>query len=234
MVTMRSSAGMNERQDVEQRRLAGAGAARDQHVEPGLDDGLEQLEHRLGEALGPQQVLARERVALELTDREMGPVERQRLDDRVDAGAVGQARVHHGRGVVDAPADGRDDPVDHLQQVTVVLEHHVGALQPPVALDVHLLVGVDQDIGDLGSWISGSSGPEAEDLVQHLPDHQVPLVEVERHRFLGDEVMHDLPDGLGDLRSVQPVQIRQIESLEQTAMDAPLDLLAARGRWRCR
>ena len=105
MVTMRS-VGRDERgEDVEQRRLAGAGAARDQHVEPGLHDRLAAASSIwLGEALGPEQVLARQRIALELTDREMGPVERQRLDDRVDPGAVGQAGVHHGRGVVDPAA----------------------------------------------------------------------------------------------------------------------------------
>ena len=47
------------REDVEQRRLARAGAAGDQDVEPRLHRRLEELEHRLGEGLEPQQVLAR-------------------------------------------------------------------------------------------------------------------------------------------------------------------------------
>ena len=125
------------RQDVEQRRLAGAGAAGDEDVEPGPHRRAQELEHRLGQAVGPQQVLAAQRVALELTDREVGAVDGQRLDDGVDAGAVGQAGVHHRRRFVDPAAHRRDDAVDDLQQVPVVLEPDVGLLQPAVALDEH-------------------------------------------------------------------------------------------------
>src|SRR3954467_9574879 len=46
-----------------------------------------------------------------------GGVERERRDDGVDAGAVRQARVGHGRGFVDAAADARDDARDDLLQV---------------------------------------------------------------------------------------------------------------------
>src|SRR2546427_12577368 len=35
-------------------------------------------------------------------------------------------------------------PIDHLQQVFVVLEAHIGRLELAVALHVHLLVGVDE------------------------------------------------------------------------------------------
>ena len=55
-------------------------------------------------------------------DREQRAVDRQRRNDGVDARAVRQARVHHRRAVVDAPADAADDAVDDAQQVRVVLE----------------------------------------------------------------------------------------------------------------
>ena len=58
----------------------------------------------------------------ELADRDHGPDERQRLDDRVHARAVGQARVHARARLVDAPAERRDDPVDDPQDVLVVEE----------------------------------------------------------------------------------------------------------------
>ena len=61
-----------------------------------------------------------------------GPRQRERRDDRVDAAAVGQARVDHRRGLVDAPADLRDDPVDDPQQVGVVEERGLGLLDPAV------------------------------------------------------------------------------------------------------
>ena len=50
MVTMRSLSRDEARQDVEQRRLAGAGAAGDDDVEPAGDRGLEEVEHRLASA----------------------------------------------------------------------------------------------------------------------------------------------------------------------------------------
>jgi hypothetical protein len=71
----------------------------------------------------------------------------QRLDDRVDAGAVGQP-VDHGRGIVDPAADRGHDPVDHLEQVPVVLKADIGLLQAAVPLDEHLLRGVDQNVRD--------------------------------------------------------------------------------------
>ena len=42
---------------------------------------------------------------------------RQRRDDGVDAGAVGQARVDMGMRFIDAAADRRDDLVDDAQQM---------------------------------------------------------------------------------------------------------------------
>ena len=48
MVTMRSSSGMNDGQDVQQRGLAGAGAAGDQDVQPAADAGLEELARSAG------------------------------------------------------------------------------------------------------------------------------------------------------------------------------------------
>ena len=111
------------RQAVEQRRLAGAGAAGDQDVEP---------RPAPSRAAGPR-MLRRERserdqvVASSAGRGRSGgsrarAVERQRRDDGVDARAVRQAGVDHRRALVDAPADARDDAVDDLQQVRVVAE----------------------------------------------------------------------------------------------------------------
>ena len=65
------------------------------------------------------------------------PAQCERRDDRVDAAAVGQARVDHRRGLVDAAADLRDDLVDDPHDVRVVDEVDVGALELAVALHVH-------------------------------------------------------------------------------------------------
>ena len=81
--------------------------------------------------------LMRVRVARELADRQRRPVQRERRDDRVDAAAVGQARVDHRRRLVDAAADLRDDLVDDPHDVRLVDEANVGALELAAALDVH-------------------------------------------------------------------------------------------------
>ena len=77
----------------------------------------------------------------------VGPAQRERRDDHVHALAAGQARVDHRAGLVDAPVDGRDDPVDRLEQLRLVGERDVGALDPAVALDVDLVGAVDHDLG---------------------------------------------------------------------------------------
>jgi hypothetical protein len=109
--------------------------------------------------------------------------------------------------------------------VPVVLEHDFGALQPSVALDVHLLIGVDQDVGNFGVLDQRFQWAEAKDLVQHLHHNRVALLEVERDRFLGDEVLHDPADRLGDLLPVEPIQVREIQPLQQLPVNPAFDLL---------
>ena len=51
-----------------------------------------------------------------------GPVERQRRDHDVDARAVGQPRVGQRLGLVDPPAERREDPLDRVAQVALARE----------------------------------------------------------------------------------------------------------------
>ena len=82
------------------------------------------------------QVVDLERVLGELADGEDRAVERQRRDDGVDAGAVGQPGVDHRRRLVDAPADLADDALDDPAQVVLGDEAGVGLLDDAAALDV--------------------------------------------------------------------------------------------------
>ena len=94
MVTMRSSSGMNEREHVEQRRLARAGAAGDDDVQPRDDAGAQELGH-LGRHAS-RSGSGRRRVSGVLENLRMvivGPTSEIGRDDDVHAGAVGQARV---------------------------------------------------------------------------------------------------------------------------------------------
>src|SRR6185312_13008924 len=113
----------NERRHRVQRgRLTRARTARDQDVELPVDAGREELRCLWGDRPEVDQVVHRVRVAGELPDREGGAPERERWNDRVDTRAVGQARVHHRRRLVDAAADRGDDLVDDAHQMRVVEE----------------------------------------------------------------------------------------------------------------
>ena len=79
----------NERREhVQHRCFSGAGTAGDQDVQSRFDTRFEERRHLGGECPEPDQVLDRERVLGELTDRDRWPVERNRGNDRVHAGAI--------------------------------------------------------------------------------------------------------------------------------------------------
>jgi hypothetical protein len=72
------------------------------------------------------QVVDLERVGGELPDGQERAADGQRVDHRVDPGAVGQAGVDHRGGLVDAPADLGHDLVDDAPQVGLVDEAGAG------------------------------------------------------------------------------------------------------------
>ena len=116
------------RQHVESGRLARAGAAGDEDVEPGPDARPQELEH-LGRCRPEaDQVVDRERFGGELPDGDDRPDERQRRDDGIDARAVGKPGVDARARFIDAPTERRDDPLDDPADVLVVEERDVDAL----------------------------------------------------------------------------------------------------------
>ena len=149
----------------------------------------------------------------------VGAVQRERRDDRVDAAAVGQARVDHRRRLVDAPADLRDDLVDDAHHVRVVDEADVGPLELAAALDVDPVGRVDHDLRDGVVAQQRLDRPVAEDVVGELADELAALLARERRaverQLLGDRPVHlvaeilavlleELRAELGDARVVDP------------------------------
>src|SRR5690606_24229319 len=112
----------------------GAGAAGDQHVELAPDAGFHDGDEVHGPGAEGDQVLGRVRVLRELPDGEHGAVEGEGRDDGVDPGAVGEAGVDHGGGLVHPPAHGGDDLVDDGPVLGVVGERQVGVLDAALAL----------------------------------------------------------------------------------------------------
>ena len=164
--------GDERREDVEHRRLARAGAARDEDVEARLDARLAGSRTSPGVAV-PKRIRS-STVKGEAANLRMvmtGPT-------RLSGGMMAltrepsiEARVDHRARLVDAPADGRDDAVDDAHHVVVVLERDVGQLELAGALDVDLARAVDHDLGDALVAQQRLERAEADDLVGDLLEH---------------------------------------------------------------
>ena len=87
----------------------------------------------------------------ETADGEMRSVNREGRNDDVDTRSVRKAGVHHWRGLIHTPSDCRNNLVNDVHQVRVILEHNVAFLKESSALYIHLLGAVDQDV--INGWI---------------------------------------------------------------------------------
>ena len=172
------------RQHVEQGGLAGAGAARDDDVQPRLDTGAQEVEH-LGRRAVPKRI--RSSVV-------SGVVENFRMVSTGPTSEIGgmttltrepSARRAStiGRGLVDAAAERRDDAVDDAHHVLVVLERDVGQLDLARALDVDLARAVDHHFGDGLVAQQRLDRAEADDLVGDLLQHTRSLGAGQRQPF---------------------------------------------------
>ena len=134
------------RDHVERGGLARTGAARHQDVHPSKHRGLEELRHGRTQAALARQVVHAEHRVLELADRQRGTVDGRGSDDRVDAAAVGQARIDHRVEAVDvAPGRGHHAP-DRLEQLILVVEADLCFGEHAATLDEDLVGAVDHDL----------------------------------------------------------------------------------------
>ena len=119
--------GIDERGErAERRRLARAGAAADQQRAARGDGAAEELEQRRRQRPVRHEVVRREAARAEAADRQQRPVERERRQHHVHARAVGQARVAERLGLVRAPPERRQDPLDRVPQLGLAREADVG------------------------------------------------------------------------------------------------------------
>src|SRR5262249_50312729 len=124
--------------------------------------------------------------------------------------------------LVDSPADRRHDLVDDAEQMRLVLEAHEGGLEHARALDIDLLVAVDQDVVDGRILEQRLDGAEPHHLVEDLGDEILELLGVERQTF-GDGVLRDERVDLpADLVLRHLLERGEIDLLDQSAMQADL------------
>src|SRR5205823_330559 len=130
---------------VEEGGLAAARAARYEYVQAGHYRGFEEDHRFLGDGAEADKVVSGERHLAELADAHRWPVQAEGRDDAVNAGAVWEAGVHHGRSLVYVAAKGSHDAVDDAHHVLVVLEVDVGEGQLACLLYPYLGSAVDHD-----------------------------------------------------------------------------------------
>jgi len=209
---------------VERCRLAGAGTAGDEDVELALHARGEELRRPGAERAERDQVVDRVRVTRELPDRHRRAVQRERWDDRVDTAAIGEARIDHRRGLVDAASDLRDDLVDDPHDVRLVDEANVAQLELAVALDVDAVVGVDHDLGDRVVAKQRLDRAVAEDVVGQLADDLAPLLACERRPVEGELLRHGTVDLVGKVFGAVLAEELRAELRDALVVDACLQV----------
>ena len=217
------------RERVQHGGLARARTARDHDVQPRLHAAAHEIEHAGGEGLVLEQIFGGEQLLAVAPDRHHRPDQRERRNHRADARAVGQARVHDRRRIVDAAADGAHDAVDDHAHVRLILEADVGFHQAAGALDVDVVEAVDHDVADGGVLEQLLQRPQAEDFIENLLDELLALGHRHRQRFVDDQPLDHVADLAAHAVLVQVLELIGRQRVQQLLMDLALDLEPAVG-----
>ncbi len=216
-------------QAVQQRGLAGAGTAGDQHVAADAADDLQDLGAFRRDRAELDQLVERQLVLLEFADGERGAVDGERRHDGVDAGAVGEAGVADRRGFVDAPADLADDALADVEQLLVVAEADAGALDLAGDFDIDRAGAVHHDVGDVVARQQGLERAVAEHVVADVVE-QLFLLGDRHHDVLDrDDLVDDVADFLARRLAVELGELGEVDRLDQRAEDRRLDLVVIVG-----
>ena len=224
---MRSSSSMILGEAVQQRGLAGTGAAGNQHVGAAAPDDLQDVGAFRRDRAELDQLIQRQLVLLEFADGQCRTVDRQRRHDGVDAAAVGEAGVADRRGFVDAPADLADDALTDIQQLLVVAEADSGLLNTAGDFDEHRSGAVDHDVGDVVARQQRLQRAVSEDVVADIVE-QFFLLGDRHHDVLDrDDLVDDIANFLARRFAVEFGELGKVDRFDQGAEDRGLDLVIA-------
>ncbi|MNK80804.1 hypothetical protein D3C87_1005340 [compost metagenome] len=183
-------------ENVQQRGLAGAGAAADEDVAALAHGFLEEFVDRLIDGLHGHQVGAVEHVLAEFSNRQARAVEGNRRNDRVDPAAVRQARIDHRRRFIKPPTQRRQNALDDTLDVVRIDETQIALMQYAVALDEHPVRAVDQNLGHRRVAQQHFQRAETGELVDDFFGQSLHLVtgnrQVQTRDVLGDFVDDEL------------------------------------------
>ena len=185
-------------------------------------------------ALYLDQLVQVERLLGEFADRDQRAVDADRPHRDVDARAVEQARVAQRMRFIHAAADRGHDLVDDAQQMLLVLEAHAAGLQQAAALHIDAFMTVDQNIGDGLVLEQRLERTETRHLVEDLGDEVVELLLIERQPLDQDVLRHQLLDMRPHLVFRQLLQRREVDLLDQPAMQPHLGVEQLVGEERVR
>ena len=158
-----------------------------------------------------------------------GPADGERVDDRVDAGAVGQAGVDHGLGLVDAAADLAHDLVDDAPEVGLVDEAGRGLLDAAGPLDVDRVRAVDHDLGDLLVLEEPVDRAVAEDVVGDVLDELGLVGGRQRRPLLGQGRLQLLVHPAAEVVLGEPLVVEdRAELVDQVVVDLLAELVEHR------
>src|SRR4051794_25956636 len=101
-------------------------------------------------------------------DGNMRAVNCEWRNNHVYTRSVREARIHHRRRFVHAPSDRRDDLVNDVHQMRVVLEHEIAFFKDSTALYVNLPRTIHQDVANCRILEYRLQRTEAENFVQYL------------------------------------------------------------------
>src|SRR5262249_41644804 len=214
------------RDRVQQRCLAGAGAARDQYIEPRARGDLQYAGDFPRQVLLPHHRVERQAALREFADRDRAAVEHERRQYDVDTAAIGEPGVDHWAGLVDTPADRTGDALRDVDEMLGIAKSGGGFFELAVPLDIDAERPVRQDIGDLVIIEEWLERPEAGHVVGQLSGERALLDLVELDPLLGGDLADQLrylgPQGLardtsGDGRIDPRHQCRSDLFLELTA-----------------
>ena len=223
-------------QHIEQRGLARASAARDHDVAPPLDADPQEIKHLDRGRARIDQVLRTLQAAGKSPDGQRRPAQRQGRNDRVDPRTIGQARIDHRRGLIDATAKGCDDALDHTANCSVVCEGTGMALQAATALDPDLIRRIDHDLADRTVFEQTLERPQANRLIQHIDDQLLAIDGLGQADRLIEQLIDHAANFNAQRVGVGQTQVAttQIEGLQDLTMHqtAPAQGVLRQGRRR--
>ena len=203
------------RQAVQEGRLARASAAGNDHVAADVADDLEDFRAGRRDRAELDQLIERQLVLLELSNRQRRAVDRERRRNDVDARAVEQAGVANRRGFVDPASDLADDPLTDVHQLRCVAKTDIGELDLPADFDEASRRPIDHDVGDVVAGEQRLERTETQDVVADIIE-QVFLLGDRQHQILdGDDLVDDVPNFLARAFGVELGQRGEINRLDQ-------------------